>query len=104
MGVGEVRCGDFGLARPQHQMVVVSLLAVGQNLRTKTHYGKSKDGRMRCLVGLVHIDRLAPVSARGDVVRGAGGFPGEAGGTWGGVWVKGGQRRGLTLKLPSYWN
>ena len=56
----------------QHQVTVISHLAIGQHLSIEPVHRLSDDFQVRGPVLVVAVDRLTPVATRGDVVDGAG--------------------------------
>jgi len=60
------------LADVQHQVVVIAHQAIGQHLRVEAIRRLRDDLDLRPPIRIVAIDRLAPVTARGDVMDGAG--------------------------------
>ena len=63
---------QIGLARVQHQMIVISHLATGEHLSIEPVHRLSDDFQMRGPVLVVAVDRLTLVATQGDVVDGAG--------------------------------
>ena len=58
----------------QHQVVVIAHEAIGKHRRVEARGGFAQNRKVRLAVGGVTVDRLATVTARGDVEDGAGEF------------------------------
>ena len=74
------------LPRVQHQVIVIAHLAVRQDLCVETVYRLRPDLPLEEAIAVVFVDRLAPVTARSDVVHRAEEFDAERACRGGGVW------------------
>ena len=81
----------------QHQVDVVAHLADGQHLRVKTVHRVGDDADVRASVRVVPVDRLAAVTACGDVVDRVGELDAQGTGHGGSL----GEMGDLTPTLPT---
>lgn len=92
---------QVALARVQHEVVVVAHQAVRQHLGVEAVERMLEHGQVLDAVGVIAVDRLAAVTARGDVVDGAGEFEAEGAGHGAGSPERKGKRQDLTPRPAS---
>jgi len=77
----------------QYQVVVVAHQAIGQALRIEAAQGLAQDTEELRAVPVVLVDRLTPITTRGDMVNGAGELDAQGAGHGGNIGAREGNGR-----------